>query len=270
MSDSKFTIRPLNTGYIPTKTFQYQFHWSASAYLKDVRDELMALPCFTFLIEGGDKPVLVDTGMAWTERADKFHHAGSHQEEGEDIESRLKSVGYECGDIDTVIFTHLHWDHQYYAEKFKSARAVCGKRELEFALSPIPLNYKSYEYPVLGLTAPFKSLDLETVEGETEVIPGIRMFDTPGHCPGHMSVEVDCADGDSYILGGDTMLSLRCLDPVPELHYDITPPGRFTDIVASWHSIELEKERAKDRDHLLITHDITLPERLEKTPVIGA
>ena len=46
--------------------------------------------------------------MAWTERADKYHHPGSWQEEGQDIESQLKAAGYTPADVDIVLFTHLH------------------------------------------------------------------------------------------------------------------------------------------------------------------
>lgn len=269
MVRSNLTIRPLNTGFIPTVPLQYHFHFSAGPYLDGVSSEKVPLPCYAFLIEGGEHPVLVDTGMAWTERACSAHHPGSWQDEGQDIESLLHGVGYECTDIGTVILTHLHWDHNYYLEKFAKARIVVNKRELEFAKDPIPLYYKSYESPVLGLKAPFSGMDLETVEGEVEIEPGIRVFETPGHSPGHQSVEVDCADGDSYICAGDSMFSLRNLEEIPELHYDIIPPGRFSDVIDAWYSVRAQKARAKDARHLLLAHDETLPARVAKTPVIG-
>ena len=31
-------------------------------------------------------------------------------------------------------------------------------------------------------------LDVQRVTGETEIVPGVRVFPTPGHTPGHMSV----------------------------------------------------------------------------------
>lgn len=266
---SKLTIRPLNTGFIPTYPLQYHFHFSAGPYLKDVPNEKIPLPVYSFLIEGGEVPMLVDTGMAWTERASEAHHPGSWQEEDQDIESQLKKHGYSCEDIGIVAFTHLHWDHVYYAEKFTQAKMYVHKREHEFAKAPIPLYYKSYENPVLGLTAPFVGLEMELLEEETELMPGVRAFETFGHSPGHMSVEVDCADGTSYICAGDSMFNLRNLDPIPELHYNITPPGRFYNIVECWRSVEEQKERMYDRDHMLLTHDETLPARLEMNPIIG-
>ena len=267
---SKLTIRPLNTGFVPTNPFQYHYHHSAQPYLKDVPNEKVPLPVFTFLVEGGEKLLLVDTGMAPTERAGKYHHPGSRQDEGQDIESLLKANGYAPSDIDIVVFSHLHWDHMFYADKFARSRLVAHKRELDFARNPIPLYYKSYEFPALGVTSPIASLNIQTVEGETGIMPGVRVFESFGHSPGHMSVEVDCADGDPYICAGDSIFVLGNLEPVPELHYDITPPGRFYNIVESWHSIANQKARARSARHLLLCHDVQLLERVGRNPVIGA
>lgn len=271
MSPTNLTIRPLNTGFIPTVPLQYHFHFSAGPYLEDVSAEKVPLPCYAFLIEGGEKLILVDTGMAWTERACDAHHPGSWQEEGQDIESHLKVLGYSCEDVDVVILTHLHWDHNYYLEKFTNARIIVHERELKFALDPIPLYYKSYEHPVLGNEAPFRKIqsNIETVVGDVEIEPGVRVFETFGHSPGHMSVEVDCADGDSYLCVGDSMFSLKNIDEIPELHYDIIPPGRYYNIVETWETVRAQKERAKSKNHLLLAHDETLPERVKRTPVIG-
>lgn len=266
---SKLTVRPLNTGFVPTNPFQYHYHHSAQPFLKNVPNEKVPLPVFTFLVEGGEKLLLIDTGMAPTERANAYHHPGSHQDAGQDIESMLRSAGYAPEDVGIVVFTHLHWDHMFYMEKFAKARLVAHRRELEFCLDPIPLYYKSYEAPVLGVTPPYAGMNIETVEGETEIMPGVRVFESFGHSPGHMSVEVDCADGDSYIAAGDSIFVLGNLNPIPEMHYDITPPGRFYNIVESWRSIANQKARAKSAEHLLLCHDTALLERVKDTPVIG-
>ena len=61
--------------------------------MKNISDKKVALPVFIFLIEGGKELVLVDTGMAWTERADKYHHGGSYQPEGMAIHEQLAKIG---------------------------------------------------------------------------------------------------------------------------------------------------------------------------------
>lgn len=63
------TIRPLNSGYIPTRPLEYWYHFSCKKYVEKmgITNDSDQLPDFTFLIEGGDQLVLVDTGMSWTE-----------------------------------------------------------------------------------------------------------------------------------------------------------------------------------------------------------
>ncbi len=262
------TIRPINTGFVTTIPKQYIYHHTTVAHIDNISDDRIEMPCFTFLIEGGEKLVLVDTGMAWSERATKYHHPGSFQPEGMSIIDQLDKIGYKPEDIDIIVFTHMHWDHIYYMEKFTNAKYIAHKKEYEFALDPIPLYYKSYEHPALGITAPFTGLKIDTIEGETEIIPGVRTFDTPGHSPGHICVEIDTKDG-SYICVGDAGFFLDNFKPIPKIHYTVTPPGRFYNIVESWKSLEKIVARAESLDFILACHEVSLLEKVKDTPVLG-
>ena len=72
---------------------------------------------------------------SWTEHADKYHHGPSVQRPGiDDIESRLAQVGFKPSDVDIVLFTHLHWDHVFYLEKFTKARFICHETEWDLSL----------------------------------------------------------------------------------------------------------------------------------------
>jgi hypothetical protein len=81
-------------------------------------------------------------------------------------------------------------------------------------------------------------------------------------------VEVDTKDG-SYICAGDAFFLMANLNPIPQIHYTITPPARYADIVACWKSIELHKKRAANPGLLLPCHEPTFVERFKKTPVLG-
>lgn len=135
-------------------------------------------------------------------------------------------------------------------------------------MDPIPLYYKSYEAPELGIVRPFEGIEMKLVEGETEIMPGVRVFETPGHSVGHQSVEIDTAEG-SYICCGDAIFIMDNVKPIEKLHYDITPPNRFSDIVATWKSIRIIKERAESLDKILTCHDREIMDRVKKTPVLG-
>ena len=265
---AQYIIRPINSGFVPTYPKQYHYHHSVHHYIQGIKEEKEALPVLTFLIEGEGRKILVDTGMAWTERADKYHHPGSWQGPGEAIYEQFASLGIPCEEVDYVLFTHMHWDHIFYMDKFKNATFIAHEREYAFALDPIPLYYKSYEHPFLGIVRPFEGIKVDTCIDETEIVPGVRAFETFGHSPGHMSVEVDTKDG-KYILGGDSAFRLANFNPIPEIGYTVSPPSRFADIVACWRSLEITKERAQGLDHILLSHETELLERMKTTPIFG-
>ena len=296
------TIRPLNSGYIPTKPLEYWYHFSVKKYVekKGISNENDQLPDFTYLIEGGDQLILVDTGMSWNEHADKYHHGPSMQRPGiDDIESRLKQVGYTPADVDIVIFTHLHWDHVFYIEKFTKARFIVNELEWEYAHNPIPLHYKSYCRPIIAkdgdvtykdeFIAPYDIPGVkerfEFVKGEVEIVPGVSVYESFGHCPGHQTVVVQTEEGP-YFCVGDSVFVMGNIDTDPEmveaLHYNITPPGRFVDLVAAWRTIEDTVRRCNEagvdpHKHLLLAHDLIIAAAVEKyeaehdnqLPVIG-
>lgn len=242
-----YTIRPLNTGHQYLDKGDY-------ATFRNGHGTILDLPVFAFLIEGGGKKYLVDTGMADTERSVKYHHDGL-QEEGRAIDALLAAEGIAPRDIDAILFTHLHWDHCSNLEKFPDAALYASRIEYEFANDPLPFYWASYEYPAAtGLTPPFAGRTFTLLEGETEVFEGIRMIPTPGHSPGHMAVSVQTENGVYYLVG-DLMFLRDNMRPEPQKGWPITPPGRFCNMIDLWHSIELVMERAEDTDHVLMTHD---------------
>ncbi len=306
---SKLTIRPLCSGYIPTKPLEYWYHFSCSKYIEKygLTNELDQLPDFTFLIEGGEQLILVDTGMSWNEHADKYHHGPSLQRPGvDDIASRLAQCGHKPEDVDIVILTHLHWDHVFYLEKFVNARFIVNEVEWNYAHNPIPLHFKSYCRPIIRkdgdvtyrdqFVAPYDIVDeaaglnlparFELVSGDVEVAPGVVVFETFGHSPGSMSVMVETENGP-YFCVGDAVFVMGNIDApqemVDKLHYDICPPGRYVDLVAVWKGIREILRRCHRRGvdpykHLLLAHDVILSAACEayeaehdnRLPVIGA
>lgn len=303
-----YKIRPLNSGYIPTKPLEYWYHFSCSKYIEKygLTNELDQLPDFTFLIEGGDKLILVDTGMSWNEHADKYHHGPSMQRPGvDDIESRLAQAGYKPEDVDIVLFTHLHWDHVFYLEKFVNARFIVNEVEWNYAHNPVSLHFKSYCRPIIckdgdvtyknEFIAPYDIVDkeagidipsrFETVKGEVEIVPGVTVFESFGHSPGSMSVMVQTEKGP-YFCVGDAVFVMGNIDApqdmVEKLHYDICPPGRYVDMVAAWEGIREFLRRCNRAGvdpykHLLLAHDVILSAAVEayeadhnnQLPVIG-
>lgn len=261
-----YTIKPIITGYTNTSKGNYLYHHSTHAFY-DV-EGFTELPVTVFLVQGNGHNILIDTGMSNTEIAGKYHHPGSYQPEGAAIYEQLEKMGMKCEDIDTIIFTHLHWDHVYYLDKFTNAKLYVQKSEYEFAVNPIPLYYKSYEYPVLGLTPQFDGKEFVLLEGECEIMDGISVYPSTGHSVGHQTVTVNTKEG-VYHCCGDLIFTYDNLKEVPQMHYDITPPGRFLNIVDSWNSIAELKRRITSIDKVLATHAHEMIELVESGKVIG-
>ena len=85
------TIRPLNSGYIPTKPLEYWYHFSCKKFVEKlgITNDSDQLPDFTFLIEGGDQLILVDVVL---ESADGTRRVLPYPDEA------LRRGGMEEGD----------------------------------------------------------------------------------------------------------------------------------------------------------------------------
>ena len=112
-------------------------------------------------------------------------------------------------DIPIVINTYLHIDHCGGNEYFKKARLLVQKRELEYALNPLPVHR-----PFYGLD--IAALKFEDSSTEKEIASGVKVILTPGHSPGSQSVLVDTAKG-LYVLAADTITHFENM-AVPDGH----------------------------------------------------
>jgi glyoxylase-like metal-dependent hydrolase (beta-lactamase superfamily II) len=108
----------------------------------------------------------------------------------------LHAVGIEAGEIDTVILTHGHDDHiggntdAKGKPAFPKARYVMWKEEWTFWTSEAEKLYDKIEFAftLKNLLAVQHQMDLLDHEGE--IVPGIHAVATPGHTSGHMAVAI--------------------------------------------------------------------------------
>jgi len=112
------------------------------------------------------------------------------------IGDALREVGVELDSIDTVVMTHLHFDHSGGTTRrtasgalvpvFPRAKHVVQRLEWEDATHPHERNRASYLGENIGPLG--EAGLLQIVDGETEIAPGVRVVPTPGHTRGHQSV----------------------------------------------------------------------------------
>ena len=144
--------------------------------------------------------------------------------------SALSACGVAPSDIAIVINTHLHFDHAggdtwVDAEgavhpTFPRARHFVQAGEHHYALHTNERTAASY-FP--RNFEPVREAGLfEFVEGETEIVPGIRVIPTPGHTPHHQSVLVE-SDGARAFYAAD-LIPTSAHIPLPWIMgYDVEP-----------------------------------------------
>ncbi|MBU2551089.1 MAG: N-acyl homoserine lactonase family protein [Proteobacteria bacterium] len=201
------------------------------------------LPIYVFYLEGGDQRIIVDTGLEdFMAPPDVEARYGFQVFE---FEEALASVGLKPEDVDIVIQTHLHNDHCENTYKCKNARIIVQKAEYEFALNPHPIDHRYFPELLEGL-------NLEIIEGDREIAPGIRVMLTPGHTPGGQSVIVDTRAGKALITG------FCANDKNFPASAPVVAPGVHLDAVEALESAQRAKAAA---DLLLPLHDLSLGAR---------
>jgi len=250
MNRERMRIHPINTGWLQADLGTYIF-WKGEAGRK------IWNPVYCFLVETGDSRVLVDTGLCDEARAGKYHHACEKRGCLEVHEHLRRKLDMAPESIDAILFTHLHWDHVQNMKAFPNARYIAPRAEIEMAYNPLPLYYRSYESPVLGIEPAYAGCSFEIVEGECELLPGLTMFPTPGHSVGHMSVSVATSAGD-VVICGDAIFQARNLEPNEAEKWRYWVPARFVNVIEGWKSVEEIDKRA---DYILPCHDVACGER---------
>ncbi len=152
------------------------------------------MPVYVHVIEHQDARVLVDTGIT------ELHPAVA------DLDPRLVPLDEQDLDlagIDVVVNTHLHFDHCGGNHLFAGRPIYVQRRELEDARSLDDYTIREW------VDAP--GVRYVPVDGEHELLPGLRLVPAPGHTRGLQVVVIE-TDGPPIVIGGDVAVSLAELD----------------------------------------------------------
>ena len=179
-------------------------------------------PYICLAVNTGQHQVLVDTGAN-----------GLGPDTGKLVQN-LKSVGIMPEDIDTVIITHGHPDHiggnidSEGRPAFPNARYVMWQDEWDFWTSGQAETKLDEHIREVLLASARKNLppiqdQLELVDHEIEIVPGIRALAAPGHTPGHMALAIS-SRGEQLLCISDAVLHPIHLEQ-PEWHaaVDLAP-----------------------------------------------
>ncbi len=180
----EYTIHPLAVGINETDQ-------GVMTFLRDYGKRIF-LPIYAFYLEGGDKKILVDTGLGdfvvppEAEKACGFRIL--------EFEEALATVDLRPEDIDIILHTHLHNDHCENDAKCANAEIFVQKAEYEFLLDPHPVDHRYYPDILDGLK-------VTQLEGDAEIAEGVQAVLSPGHTVGGQSIAVNTASGLAVITG---------------------------------------------------------------------
>lgn len=236
-------------------------------------NNLIPMQANLFLLKANGKNILLDTGLGdvISERERKIYAATGET----NIETGLKQLGYSREDIDIVFLTHLHTDHSGGAvvetesglkPRFPKATHIVQQDEWEDAINPdertaavyIPERLKVLESAGL----------LEFINGDKELLPGIKAVKTGGHTRGHQAIEA-ISDGTTVVYYADI---------VPSEHHIRVPFVPSTDlfpldtmkvkrellkrllseniIIAFDHDVEISLGRVSEKNHKTIVDKV--------------
>lgn len=199
--------------------------------------------CYIWYIETSEGNILVDAGAS----ASTFTDKGTPETDLTSVESGLGRLGVKPRDINIVIVTHLHCDHIALSHLYANAKFIVQRRELDYALNPHPIDAGLYDRSF------FEDLNLEVIDGDTEIASGISIFLTPGHSPGGQSIEVSTHAGKAVITGFcctlNTFVQTR---EMKRRGWEVTAPLIHHDVREAYNSVLKVRQRA---DIILALHD---------------
>ncbi len=241
--------------------------WLRPDFIND--DGLAQLSIHGLVIDTGERRILVDTCIGNLREGLVFPPSPSTF-----LES-LAEAGYAPGDIDTVICTHLHFDHVGWntrwvggdrdsgerseSERGSSTTSSDGEWVVTFPKARYLFARKEWDHwqtteseysknigdtvrPVIDAGA------ADLVDVDHQVCRQVRLEPTPGHTPGHVSVVIESGDERAYITGDMAHHPIQFGEP------DIAAPADSDSPMAAQTRRTFLAARARDGALVIGTH----------------
>ncbi len=167
-------------------------------------DELNRIQMQTncLFVETPNERILIETGMGekWMKKQSKIYGVNRIQPLAETLFER---TNYRPEDITIVVNTHLHFDHCGGNHLFAGKPFYVQRQELDDARSEDDYTIREW------VAAP--GVQYVPVDGELDLLPGLRLLPAPGHTRGSQVVVVETG-GRPVVIGGDVAVSFGELD----------------------------------------------------------
>ena len=159
------------------------------------------------IVETPDQTIIVDTCIgndkvrsipAWNQLQTKFL-------------TDLEEAGYRTDGIDRVLCTHLHVDHVgwntmlkdgKWVPTFPKARYLMGETEFNHWKADAANREDQTEIMNDSVFPVVEAGLVDLVQTDHVIGPEVRLLSTPGHTPGHVSVQIE-SEGEKALITGD-------------------------------------------------------------------
>src|SRR5262245_41362595 len=147
--------------------------------------DYVPIPLTVPVLKMGDKLVMIDSGSG----------AGQWQQTAVGLLDNLHGAEIHPEKISTLLISHVHPDHIFglmqkgtNSANYPNAELIVSATEYKWWTEPgrvekLPEGRKALGARIQAVFPTWKNFKL--VDGETEVVPGVRMVNAPGHTPGH-------------------------------------------------------------------------------------
>jgi glyoxylase-like metal-dependent hydrolase (beta-lactamase superfamily II) len=207
--------------------------------LKD--DGTFVLNIGAWLVHSEGRTILVDTGIG-------SRPVRMPLQEPPALPSVMEAAGVGTDDVDTVVLTHLHFDHTGWntteedgvsTPLFGNARHIVQQAEWDhWTASDDARRAAQYD----DLLAPVADADLlDLIEGEQPITSELVAIPTPGHTPGHMSFVLASGGERAYLLGDAAHHPAQLSEPSWSPNADVDPALSSQTRAALFERIEREE-----------------------------
>jgi glyoxylase-like metal-dependent hydrolase (beta-lactamase superfamily II) len=171
-----------------------------------------------YLVHHPEATILFDTGFPFDEPTTLNEGDNAIRTYPRSLAGGLEEIGSSLDAIEMVANCHLHIDHAGGNFRLPHGLPIYDQEvELEGART-------DEEYLVRDALA-LETQAYRSINGEHEMVPGVRLVPTPGHTPGHQSMAVE-TDAGTVVLAGQAVPSA-------------------TDFAAALYALRLEGEESE-------------------------
>lgn len=182
---------------------------------------LLILPVQGFLLKTPKHNILVDSCVGNDKTVPA--RADWHQRSGTRFMASLTAAGLDVGDVDFVMCTHLHTDHIGWNTRLQDGRWVPtfpNARYLMPRADEEDHRERNSDMYVESVLPVIEAGQADLVEAGQTLGDHVTLIPTPGHTPGHVSVEVKSGDHRAVITGDALHSTVQCWHPEWHFKYD--------------------------------------------------